>query len=113
MKHFSLYVESSLSREVILALAVFNSRFRSSFSIASLDTGTSFLLCFLGGGREACITVVREVGSTDTKEGVVDREAGGQIKLGVPAWGGGRTRPSVGSWTCAVRDGFTKDKVCG
>ena len=77
MKHFSLYVESSLSRDVILALAVFNSRFRSSFSIASLDTGTSFLLCFLGGGRGACITVVREVGSTDTKEGVVDREAGG------------------------------------
>ena len=91
MKHFSLYVESSLSREVILALAVFNSRFRSSFSIASLDTGTSFLLCFLGGGREACKTVVRDVGRTDIKEGTADKEAGGYVKLGVPAWDGDST----------------------
>ena len=43
-------VLSSLSREVILALAALSSRLRSSLSIASLETGTDFFFCFLGGG---------------------------------------------------------------
>ena len=44
---------SSLSNEVILALAALSSRLRSSLSIASLETGTEFFFCFLGGGCEA------------------------------------------------------------
>jgi hypothetical protein len=40
-----------LSREVILAALI--SRLRSSLSIASLDTGTAFFFCFLGGGWAA------------------------------------------------------------
>ena len=43
-------VLSSLSKEVIFALAAFISRLSSSLSIASLDTGTEFFFCFLGGG---------------------------------------------------------------
>jgi hypothetical protein len=53
MEHVSWEVLSSLSREVILALAALISRLRSSLSIASLDTGTAFLFCFLGGGWAA------------------------------------------------------------
>ena len=57
----SLKVLSSLSREVILALAEFSSRLRSSFSIPSFDKGTAFFFDFLGGGAEAGAT---EVGGT-------------------------------------------------
>ena len=36
-----------------MALAALSSLLRSSFSIASLDTGTEFFFFFLGGGWEA------------------------------------------------------------
>ena len=53
IEHFSEKVLISLSKEVIFALAALSSLFRSSFSIASLDTGTEFFFFFLGGGCEA------------------------------------------------------------
>ena len=42
--------------------------------MASLEIGTSFFLCFLGGGRESCKVEVREVGRTDTVDGPVDNK---------------------------------------
>ena len=53
MKHVSLDVVNSLSRDVIFTLAAFNSRFKSSFLIASFDRETELFFCYLDGGLEA------------------------------------------------------------
>ena len=53
MVQVSLEVCSSLSSDVIFALAVFISRLSSSFSMASFETGTEFFFCFLDGGALA------------------------------------------------------------
>ena len=58
IEQVSMEVLSSLSREVILALAVLSSRLRSSLSLASLETGTEFFFCFLGGGCDVGTRVV-------------------------------------------------------
>ena len=90
IKHVSLDVVNSLSREVIFALAAFNSRFKSSFSIASFDRGTELFFCFLDGGLEAGArgTAVEGSGTRDgagpdgavtegTSKGGIEKETGG------------------------------------
>ena len=112
MKHVSLAVVNSLSRDVIFALAAFNSRFKSSFSIASFDKGTELFFCFLDGGLEAVArgTAVEGSGTRDgagpmfdgavregTNKGGIEKETGGGKDV-VGVTGNGAVD------TCVVKD---------
>ena len=60
---------------MILALAALISRLSSSLSIASLDTGTAFFFCLLGGGWAAESEMAEGLGG-----GREDTKAGGKLE---------------------------------